>query len=92
MAATILLALIFTAGPVMAQPAATPTPTPKSEEVLRLEEEKTQAELRKAIAEANKAELEAKFPKPTSTPLAGTTTLDQKRTHRGSNRRLRLDG
>lgn len=55
---------------------ATPTPTPKSEEVLRLEEEKAQAELRKAIAEANKAELEAKFPKPTTTPLAGTTTVE----------------
>lgn len=54
----------------------TPTPTPKSAEVLRLEEEKVQAELRKAIAEANKAELDAKFPKPTSSPLAGTTTVN----------------
>ena len=55
---------------------ASPTPTPKSAEVLRLEEEKTQAELRKAVAEANKAELEARFPKPSTTPLSGTTTLD----------------
>lgn len=72
-----LLLMISSAGVVAAQPAS-PTPTPKSEEVLRLEEEKAQAELRKAIAEANKAELEAKFPKPTSTPLAGTTTIDDK--------------
>jgi hypothetical protein len=70
--------LLFVLGTVAA-PAQTatpsPSPTPKSEEVLRLEEEKAQAELRKAIAEANKAELEAKFPKPTSSPLAGTTTV-----------------
>ena len=56
--------------------AQTAAPTPKSAEVLRLEEEKAQAELRKAIAEANKAELEAKFPKPISSPLAGTTTIN----------------
>jgi hypothetical protein len=54
---------------------ATPTPTPKSAEVLRLEEEKAQADLRKGIAEANKAELEAQFPKPTSSPLEGKTTI-----------------
>ncbi|HEX8145587.1 MAG TPA: hypothetical protein VF591_00170 [Pyrinomonadaceae bacterium] len=56
--------------------AATPTPTPKSAEVLRLEEEKAQAELRKAIAEANKTELEARFPKPSTTPLDGKTTVE----------------
>lgn len=67
--------LLFLMTLVVAATAQTPTPTPKSEEVLRLEEEKAQAELRKAIAEANKAELEAKFPKPTSSPLAGTTTV-----------------
>ncbi|MFL6285043.1 MAG: hypothetical protein ACJ74Q_18020 [Pyrinomonadaceae bacterium] len=55
---------------------ASPTPTPKSEEVLRLEEEKAQAVLRKDIAEANKAEREAKFPTPTSSPLAGATTIN----------------
>src|SRR5690348_6674799 len=55
---------------------ATPTPTPKSAEVMALEEEKAQAELRKAIAEANKAELEAKFPKPTSSPLEGKTSVE----------------
>jgi hypothetical protein len=72
---SLLLLLISSASAVRAQ-TATPTPTPKSEEVLKLEEEKAQAELRKAIAEANKAELEAKFPKPTSSPLAGTTTIN----------------
>src|SRR5262249_37420320 len=48
----------------------------KSAEVQRLEEEKARATLKKEIAEANKAELEAKFPKPTSTPLAGATTIN----------------
>lgn len=72
-----LLLMISSAGVVAAQ-SGTASPTPKSEEVLKLEEEKAQAELRKAIAEANKAELEARFPKPTSTPLAGTTTIDDK--------------
>lgn len=66
-------------GYVYAQdPATPPAPTtpPKSEEVQRLEEEKTKAELREAIAKANKAELDAKFPKPTSTPLSGTTSIN----------------
>ena len=54
----------------------TPTPTPKSAEVIRLEEEKAQAELRKAIAEANKAELDANFPKPSGSPLEGKTTIN----------------
>jgi hypothetical protein len=53
-----------------------PSPTPKSAEVLKLEEEKAQATLRKEIAEANKAEREAKFPKPSTSPLAGTTTIN----------------
>lgn len=53
-----------------------PASPPKSPEVQRLEEEKAQAELRKAIAEANKAEIDAKFPKPSSTPLTGTTTIN----------------
>ncbi len=66
--------LISIAGNTYAQ-SPSPTPTPKSEEVLRLEEEKTQAELRKAIAEANRAELEARFPKPSSSPLEGKTTI-----------------
>ena len=68
-----LLLLLSSTRTIRAQSAAA-SPTPKSDEVLRLEEEKVQAELRKAIAEANKAELEAKFPKSTSSPLAGATT------------------
>lgn len=75
-AAVFLLLLATCAATASGQTATpSPSPTPKSAEVIRLEEEKAQAELRKAIAEANKAELEAKFPKPTSSPLAGTTTV-----------------
>jgi hypothetical protein len=80
LAKSILVGVTLTAAAptkVFAQsPAATPTPTPKSAEVLRLEEEKAQAELRKAIAEANKADLEARFPKPSTTPLDGKTTVE----------------
>ncbi len=75
-AAVALMAFLLTVDARAQATAASPTPTPKSAEVLRLEEEKAQAELRKAIAEANKAELEARFPKPTTTPLAGTTTVE----------------
>jgi hypothetical protein len=53
-----------------------PTQPPKSPEVLRLEEEKAQAVLRQQIAEARKAELAARFPAGSSTPLAGTTTIN----------------
>lgn len=63
-------------------PTPAPTPTP-DEETLRLEREKAQATLRKekaeadkAAAEARKAELEALFPKPTSSPLEGKTTVE----------------
>lgn len=56
-------------------PTPTPTPSPKSEEVKRLEEEKAQLDLQKGIAEDEKAIRDAKFPKPTTTPLAGTTTV-----------------
>jgi hypothetical protein len=76
-AAVALLLLLAVAADVGAQNAPPmPAPAPKSAEVLKLEEEKAQAELRKAIAEANKATLEAQFPKPTTTPLAGTTTVE----------------
>jgi hypothetical protein len=53
-----------------------PAPSPESEETKRLRDEKTEAELRRDIAVARKAELDAKFPKPTSSPLAGTTTIN----------------
>jgi hypothetical protein len=80
--ATLAAAVLWVASLAVAAPTAsraqtsTPTPTPKSPDVLRLEEEKAQAELRKAIAEANKAELEARFPKPSTTPLDGKTTVE----------------
>ena len=53
-----------------------PTPTPDSPEVQRLKEEKAQADLRKDIAVDQKDELAAKFPKPTSSPLEGKTTVE----------------
>jgi hypothetical protein len=76
-AAFLWVVLLAAAAPpkIWAQTSA-PTPTPKSPDVLRLEEEKAQAELRKAIAEANKAELEARFPKPSTTPPDGKTTVE----------------
>ena len=57
-------------------PTPTPAPLPDSDEVKRLKEEKAQSELRKSIAENEKAELEAKFPKPKSSPLEGKTDVD----------------
>ncbi|HEX7956519.1 MAG TPA: hypothetical protein VF508_06235 [Pyrinomonadaceae bacterium] len=76
------LALLFVMGfgatRALAQDAAaTPTPTPESEETRRLREQKANAELRRDIAAAEKAELESKSPKPTTTPLAGTTTINE---------------
>lgn len=56
--------------------AQTPTPPPDSDEVKRLKEEKAQSELRKGIAEDKKAEIEAKFPKPATSPLEGKTTVE----------------
>src|SRR5687768_9232558 len=65
-------------------PTPTPSPTPEDSEELKrlkdqnkiLDEEKKAAEARKAIAQAEKDELAAKFPKPTTTPLEGNTTVD----------------
>src|SRR5262245_18541109 len=56
--------------------AQTPAPTPDSEEVQKLKEEKAKSELRRGIAEDKKAELEATFPKPKTTPLEGKTEVD----------------
>lgn len=60
---------------------ATPTPTPTEEE-LKLQQEKAILDLKKgieadkqAIADSQKAQLDAKYPKPTTSPLAGTTTI-----------------
>jgi hypothetical protein len=63
-----------------ANPTATPTPDAELEKAKRdaalSTERATQAENEKKIAEAQKAELEARFPKPTTSPLAGTTTVE----------------
>ena len=67
-----------------AQDPATSTPSPTPDEQLeRLKretaisnEKATQADNAKKIAEAQKAELEARFPKPSTSPLAGTTTVE----------------
>lgn len=65
-----------TSNRVLAQES-TPTPTPESEELKRLREEKTRAELERDIAAAKKAEFDAKFPKPSTTPLAGETKINE---------------
>lgn len=68
-----------------AEPEASPTPSasPESEELRRLrernallEEQKKIAVNEKDIEAAKKAKLETQFPKPTTTPLAGTTEVD----------------
>lgn len=46
------------------------------QDLLRLENEKKKAVLQKEIAEAEAAELKAKFPDAKSTPLEGKTTID----------------
>src|SRR5713101_1410172 len=56
--------------------AQTPTPTPKSEEVQKLEEQKAQLDLRKGIAEDEKAIRDAKFPKPDTKALEGKTEIN----------------
>jgi hypothetical protein len=64
----------------------TPSPSPspaESEELKKLKDEvevltekQKKAEAEQKIAEAKKAKFEAEFPKPSTTPLAGTTTVD----------------
>lgn len=77
LAAALFLLVNAGAGVVMAQTSTpSPTPTPESEEIKRLREEKTRAELERDIAAAEKAEFEAKSPKPTTTPLAGETKVN----------------
>jgi len=50
--------------------------TPESEEIVRLREQKTRAELEKDIAVAEKAKLDAQFPKPSTSPLSGETKIN----------------
>jgi chemotaxis protein histidine kinase CheA len=69
---------------VSAQETAPPAPSPTPDEELEREqratklstEKATQADNAKKIAEAEKGELEARFPKPSTSPLAGTTTVE----------------
>lgn len=68
-----LVAFCSIPGSVSAQSA---TATPESEEIIRLREQKTRAELEKDIAVAEKAKLEAQFPKPSTSPLAGETKIN----------------
>jgi hypothetical protein len=86
-----LLFLLFTlipdhqtGGIVSADDTASPTPSPTPDlEMERLKREAdlaghraTKAENEKRIAEAQKAALEARFPKPSTSPLEGTTTVE----------------
>ena len=73
--AALSLLLSASAAAVMAQ-TPSPTATPESEEIKRLREEKTRAELERDIAEAEKKEFDAKYPKPTTSPLAGETKIN----------------
>jgi hypothetical protein len=50
----------------------------KSEELKRLEALKAEAQAREAIAKAKKAELDARFPQSSSSPLEGKTTVPDK--------------
>jgi hypothetical protein len=69
---------------VSAQDPASPSPSPTPDlEMERLKREAdlsghkaTRAENEKRIAEAQKAALEARFPKPSTSPLEGTTTVE----------------
>jgi hypothetical protein len=63
--------------PSALEPTPSPTPTPESEEIKRLREEKTRAELEKDIAVAEKAKFDAEFPKPSTSPLAGETKINE---------------
>lgn len=76
-------ALAQTAAEEEPTPSPTPAPTPENEELRRLrernavlEEQKKIAVNEKDIAAAEKAKLDTQFPKPSTTPLAGTTEVD----------------
>jgi hypothetical protein len=83
---SLMLLISLTGGAAFAQNgSATPTPSPNSEEVKKLQEridilekEKRIAELEKETAVAERERLGAILPKPTATPLTGKTTVDDK--------------
>jgi hypothetical protein len=68
--------LFLTASQMTVRGQSSPTPTPESEQVIRLREQKTRAELERDIAVAEKAKLDASFPKPTTSPLTGETKIN----------------
>ncbi|MDQ5847283.1 MAG: hypothetical protein M3539_18510 [Acidobacteriota bacterium] len=69
----LLLAVVFLNATAIAQ---TTSASPESEEIIRLREQKTRAELEKDIAVAEKAKLDAQFPKPSTSPLSGETKVE----------------
>lgn len=71
----LVLGVIVTAGQLQAQ-TPTPTPTP-SERETELTEENKLLKLEKENAELKKAIRDTKFPDPTTSPLAGTTTINE---------------
>lgn len=73
--ALIATVLLVSSLEVAAQ-AQTATATPESEEIIRLREQKTRAELEKDIAVAEKAKRDALFPKPSTSPLSGETKIN----------------
>ncbi|MBA2526567.1 MAG: hypothetical protein H0V18_12430, partial [Pyrinomonadaceae bacterium] len=74
---SVVVLLFLTVGAVqITAQSETATPTPESEEIKRLRDEKTRAELERDIALAEKARLDARFPKPTTSPLAGETKIN----------------
>lgn len=84
LSARLACAVLFLLFPLFLAPSVVPAQDTgsdtESDRVKQLEELKKEAELRKAIAEARKAELDAKFPKSDVATLKGETKLgDEKR-------------
>jgi hypothetical protein len=72
----LLASVILISSLGVATQAQTATATPESEEIIRLREQKTRAELEKDIAVAEKGKFDAQFPKPSTSPLAGETKIN----------------
>src|SRR5260221_10600028 len=70
------VALVLSVATCIQAQTPSPTPTPDSEEVQKLKEEKAQLDLRKGIAEDEKAIRDAKFPKPDTKALEGKTEIN----------------
>lgn len=72
----LIASVLLTCSLEFAAQAQTATATPESEEIIRLREQKTRAELEKDIAVAEKAKRDAEFPKPSTSPLSGETKIN----------------